>query len=322
MGQHGVTARQIGVAASAASVVLAWMIVGTASGADEGYYDRKEEGWFWKERMLEPDLEIVEPAPMTLEANTAEMPPAEIPAGPAPLSPAWMRESLPKYLDRALAEPTPENVRAYFLLQRYAMDNAERFALVAQRVVTSDPTLDENARRPISSYGAAIFDQVAQQAVIDLATKIAQTTGVWYFYRSDCPFCEAQNPVLMRLATRIGLTVLPIALDAAPMPDGLFPRFVPNRGHAEQLGVEQTPTLVLVRKPDQFVLLSEGLVTEENLIQRIVAAAHEAGWVSDDEFNATRPVRPSTLIVDDGAALDDLMVDPERIAEILRLAPP
>lgn len=321
MGQRRVTARRLGAVLSAAALALIVVTGGTARGEGKGYYDRKEEGWFWKERMLDPDLEVHETPAQTTQAEAVEPPTAEVPSGPAPLSPAWMRESLPKYLDRALAEPTPENVRAYFLLQRYAMDSAERFALVAQRLVMSDPTIDENARRPISSYGGAIFDQVAQQAVIDLATKVAQTAGVWYFYKSDCPYCKAQNPVLARLAKRIGLTILPIALDAAPMPDGVFPRFVPNRGHAEQLGVEQTPTLVLMRKPDQFVLLSEGLVTEENLIHRIVAAAHEAGWVSDEEFNATRPVRPSTLLVDDDVALDELMLDPSRIAEVLKLAP-
>ncbi len=321
MGQHRLTERHARAVARIAVVCLALTVIELARAAEEGYYSRKEEGWFWKDRLPELIPEGEASVPPTLEPEPIEPPTAEL-LGPAPLSPAWMRESLPKYLDRALADPTPENVRAYFLLQRYAMDTAERFALAAQRVVMSDPILDENARRPISTYGGAVFDQVAQQATTELATQIAQQAGVWYFYKSDCPFCKAQNPILARLARRIGLTILPIALDAAPMPDGQFPRFVPNRGHAEQLGVEQTPTLFLVKQPNEFVVLSEGLVTEENLIHRIVAAAHEAGWITDEEYNATRPVRPSTLVVDSDGALDELALDPVRLADFLKLASP
>lgn len=317
MGQCRLNSLRSATAASLAILGVLWMFGGSSHAQGESYYERKEEGWFWKERMWEPDDDepsTLEPEPQIVEA------PAAVAPTPVPMSPAWVRESLPQYLDRALAEPTPENVRAYFLLQRYAMDSAERFALVAQRVVMADPSLDENARRPISTYGAAVFDQVAQQATVELATEIAQTAGLWYFYKSDCPFCHAQSPILARLAKRIGLTILPIALDAAPMPDGLFPRFVPNRGHAEQLGIDQTPTLVLVRS-GEFLLVSEGLVTEENLIHRMIAAAHEAGWITDGQFNETRPVRPSTLMVDDSALTDELALDPTRIAEILRLAP-
>ena len=34
---------------------------------------------------------------------------------------------IPKYLSRAVDDPTQENVEAFFLLQRRAMDKAERF---------------------------------------------------------------------------------------------------------------------------------------------------------------------------------------------------
>ena len=41
---------------------------------------------------------------------------------------------IPKYLSRAVDDPTQENVEAFFLLQRRAMDKAERFQKMAEQV--------------------------------------------------------------------------------------------------------------------------------------------------------------------------------------------
>lgn len=284
--------------------------------AETSYYAGKQEGWFWKE--IIPDPQLPELAPPTPDADPREVSsPPTVSEELKPLSPAWLRSKLPEYRDRAIEDPSPQNVRAFYYLQRYAMDLAERFAQVAQRVVVSDPGLDENARRPISSYGARVFDQVARNETERVARAIAARAGVWYFFRSDCPYCRAENPVLARLQRRIGLAVLPISIDGRGMSEGQFPRFVPDRGHARELGVTQTPTLYLVREPQQFVLLSEGLVTDDELLERIVLAAHEAGWITEEDFNSTRPrkaSRPAAEMVNEGVDFDD----PTRLVEWLR----
>lgn len=301
------------------------LVVSSAHGQEpvrNGYYEQKEEGWFWRELPPAP-IESLPPEPLPAPdepvPEVSQLPP--MPAedsGPRPFSPAWMREKLPEYRDRALEDPSPENVRAYFYLQRYAMDVAQRFALVAQKVVLADPALDENTRRPISTYGGHVFDEVARENLVRIASKIASMAGVWYFYRSDCPYCKAQNPVLERLQRRIGLAVLPIALDGRAMPEGAYARFVVNRGHAEQLGVTQTPTLYLVRKPNEFVLLSEGLVTDDGLLERIVYAGHDAGWITDEEFNSTRAAKPAAPPIDTLEVSAEVLDDPLKLLELLQ----
>ena len=71
---------------------------------------------------------------------------------PTPLSVAWLRKKFETNRDQAIDAPAPENVAAYFYLQRVMMDKAHRFADVAQEVVMLEPRLDENVRRPISSF--------------------------------------------------------------------------------------------------------------------------------------------------------------------------
>ena len=311
-------------ALAALSAALALVVSGAHAQEPvrNGYYEQKEEGWFWRELppapVESPPREPL-PAPDELVPEASQVPPMPAEAsGPRPFSPAWMREKLPEYRDRALEDPSPENVRAYFYLQRYAMDVAQRFALVAQKVVLADPALDENTRRPISTYGGHVFDEVARENLVRIASKIASMAGVWYFYRSDCPYCKAQNPVLERLQRRIGLAVLPIALDGRAMTEGAYARFVANRGHAEQLGVTQTPTLYLVRKPNEFVLLSEGLVTDDGLLERIVYAGHDAGWITDEEFNSTRAAKPAAPPIDTLEVSTEVLDDPQKLVELLQ----
>ena len=274
-------------------VLLALTSLLPALSQETPYYHDKQRGWFWKEPLPLPPEPAPMPPPEPEVAVVPNQPPPE-PGKPElrPYSPAWLREQLPLYRDRAIEDPSPDNIRDYFRLQQYAMNLAERFAAGAQSVVLGDPTLDENNRRPLSTYGAQVVDQVARDATEKAATRVATEAGLWYFFRSDCPYCAAENPILERLQKRIGLVVLPISLDGRAMPERHFTRFVPDRGHAQRLGVTQTPTLYLVKPGHGFALVSEGLVTDEELISRMVIAAHTAGWLSDEEFNATRPRKP------------------------------
>jgi conjugal transfer pilus assembly protein TraF len=296
----------------------------------DAYYEDKERGWFWKEPIPEPldPLPVEEPpelvplgqsTPVETEQEQEQFFPLhpEVP-GPRPFSPAWLREKLPEYRDKALADPSPENVRTYYYVQRYSMDMAERFALQAQKVVLADPILDENSRRPLSDYGAQIFDKRALAATEQVAKKIAGMAGIWYFYHSECPYCEAQNPILLNLKRKLDLAILPIGLDGRPMAESQFANFAPNKGHAQELNVQATPTIYMVRPPNDFVLLSEGLVTENSLKQRMILGAHEAGWITDAELNSTKPVNHIQIQADLGELPEEVLNDPERLVEILR----
>lgn len=310
------------------SVVLVGHAVGQSPESD-GYYEDKARGWFWKEPIPElpvpADLESIELQPMgqstpveTEEVLDQFIPPHPETEGPRPFSPAWLREKLPEYRDKALADPSPENVRTYYYVQRYSMDMAERFALQAQKVVLADPILDENNRRPLSDFGAQVFDQRARAATARVVKKISDMAGIWYFYHSECPYCEAQNPILLNLQRKLDLAILPISLDGQPMAEPKFANFVPNRGHAQELNVQATPTIYMVRPPGDFVLLSEGLVAENSLEQRMILGAHEAGWITDAELNATKPVNPIQIQADLGELPETVLNDPERLVEILR----
>jgi len=271
------------------SVVLALVClaaVPSAAAALSGFYLRGEEGWFWYER--EPESpEDPEPAPLAVPAAPV---PEVAPSGPPPLSSAWLREQLGAYRDRAIDDPTPDNVALYLYLQRVAMDKASRFAAATQRAVQFDPFLDEITQRPTANFAANLVNEQTAKQRVALLQKIANAAGVLFFFRSDCPYCEAQAPLLQILHERHGFAVLPVSMDGAPLPGGHFPTFQRDAGQAQVLGVVSTPALFLARPPDGVALISQGLLSLSQLEERLLTAALEAGWISEAEYGRTRPV--------------------------------
>ncbi|MDO9103351.1 MAG: conjugal transfer protein TraF [Methylovulum sp.] len=233
-----------------AVLLTLWLQAVVAWGADTdapavSYFTDKQRGWFWYEVQPEPvvkkppEAPKPKPVPPTDSIKAQPKPPSVVPAEPAPLSSAWLRKNLETYLNKAIDEPTHENVAAFYYLQRAMMDKAERFTNAARYVVMSDPQLDETVRRPVATY--AVNEANHQASVVaDKALKdIAGLAGILFFFRSDCRYCHVQAPILGMLANAYGFTIYPVSLDGLPMPNGLFGNFKTDQGQAALLGVER-----------------------------------------------------------------------------------
>ncbi|MFZ4702895.1 MAG: conjugal transfer protein TraF [Candidatus Methylumidiphilus sp.] len=269
------------------------------SNPDAGYFGDKERGWFWYEHDPVPEAtpELAPPKPVP---QAEEKPQPAKPKEPAPLSAEWMRKNIEKYRDKAVDDPTKENVAAYAYLQRVMLDKAERFTNAFQGVVMNDPVLDENTRRPIATFGANAKDEIAQQSKSDTMKKLAGMAGLWFFYESTCKFCVKQAEVLKGLQATHGFSILPVAVDGMPLPGSPFKDYMADNGQARQLGVNMTPAIYLV-KPGaggSAIQLGQGLFAMGDIVERALYLAHEKHWIDTAEFDGTRAVTP--LLVDSG----------------------
>ncbi len=260
----------------------------------EGYYRQKEKGWFWYEPDPEPVAEVPEQSPAPDPAplrQTVQKPPQ---AQPMPLSSEWFRENLTRYRDRAVDDPSDQNVSNYLYLQRVMLDKAARFGEVSQKVVMGDPLLDENTLRPVSTFGANAMDERADKGMANAAKQLAEKAGLWFFYSSTCSFCVKEAGVLKGLSHAYGFKVLPIALDGLPLPGSPFPNFTADAGQARKLGVETTPALFLAKpgKDGEVIQLGQGLLAVDEIVKRAVVLAHQHGWLTDDDYNRTLKANP------------------------------
>lgn len=285
--------------------------------AENSFFERKAEGWFWYEdppKVKEPEKKT-KPTPKPTPKPEVVAAPVE----PPPFSAEWITINQPKYLNRALDEPSPENVAAYYYLQRVMMDKSQRFSDMSQAVVVGDPILDESTRRPLASFGAAQASRESHAETNALLSKLGQDIGIWFFFQSSCSFCEKQVGVQEMLAQAYGIKTYAISLDGKPLASGKFPNYVVDQGQSRQLNVVQTPAMFLAKpSTGELAPLGQGMLALDELKKRILIASSSAGWITESMFEKTRPVQGPLL---DTAALNDLQnnqQDPNKIIEILR----
>lgn len=295
-----------------------------------GYYARGAEGWFWyvdppapkEEEIKEEEPKKEEPSVIVMKAPPAEpADPAEAsPAGPSALSAAWFRENLQVYMDKAIDDPSPENVEAYFLLQRVMMDKAQDFSDMSRRVVAGDPILDESNRRSMDPSSARLQETLSAQRREEALRSILNQAGLAFFFSEDCDLCANQGQYLNFLAERTGIEIMPISMDGKPLSNGLFAEtMVTDQGQAEALGLKPgAPALFLLAPPDKWIALSYSAITQEDVITRVLMGAVEAGLISEDELNRTKPINITPSLAKSLPEDGSLPEDPQELIRFLR----
>lgn len=276
--------------------MLACPALASERAADGSFWERKHEGWFFYNEQLQPDEPPPpEPAPAEPPTTTTTVTPPpsqesrpDRQLAPQPFSAEWFRKNLQRYKDEAWNNPTVENVKAFMYLQRMAMDRSSQFADAAQLATLGNPYLDESVRRPTATYASQEMDKIAGRARNALLTKLSESVGVFFFYSSTCELCASQVPVLKMIEGKFATT--PISLDGKDLPGNPFPDMKPDQGHAEMLGIEGLPAIVLVSPEGEFAPIAQGALALTDIHQRMVLAARQRGWISEEEFHRTRPV--------------------------------
>lgn len=276
-------------------IALALAGASSLSHANEsGFYDRKTEGWFWYNEEPEPEPEIIEdplpPPVVEIEAAPTKPKPQTTEPSLEPFSAEWVRVMLPKYQDKAWSDPSVENVRAYYYLQRFAIDRSEQFALASQLAVMGDPLLDETARRPHASFAVHELDRKKDDETRRVVKEIAQRAGIFFFFAPGCDSCEIQAPMIRDLQNLDGFTIVPISKGGARLNSVTFEGIREDSGHSDQLGVMTFPATYLATPDGQFSVVGQGAYSLSELRQRILLAAKAAKIITDDEFGRTRPI--------------------------------
>jgi conjugal transfer pilus assembly protein TraF len=277
-----------------AALTLASAVSAQAQDHELGFYERKAEGWFWyaqePEALEKEESKLPTPQPESPPQLSKPEKAAPQLKGPAIFSAAWFRENLQKYKDAAWDNPTVENVRAFLYLQRFAIDRSEQFSDSSELAVLGDPFLDEITRRPAATFASQKVDREAGIAQGELLKRIAARTGIFFFFKLNCDYCDLQAPLVKMLEQSGGFTVVPVSIDGKPLPSHLFSNMRADNGHAKRLGVVTYPAIYLASPEGEFAPVGQGLMSLPELNHRILVAAKRSGWISEAEFNKTRSV--------------------------------
>lgn len=278
--------------------------------AKEQFFERKDEGWYWYKDPADKkkqEKKQDEPAPAPVSKS-------EKPADP-PFSVSWLRRNLPVLLDRAIDNPTKENIEAYMYAQRITMDKSQRFAEETQKVVYADPYLDENNRVPLASFARSDWLFQADSSQKEAMRHLSKVSAIWLFFDSRCDFCKKQVDILEGFREKYGFIVKYISIDGKALPG--MKDYLVDQGQSKTLEVKLTPTTVLVAPPDKYLVVSQGAMAEDQLMERIFLAADTTGLIPKDLVARADPYRRGVLDTKDieGAPTDD---DPAKWVQFLK----
>lgn len=185
-----------------------------------------------------------------------------------------LQQKVKQALDKAILEPTPENVKNYIELQNKIAKQASLFSSVWQRIIRETPTLDYSLQHPTNQIGKQVYWDKRHTEIESSISQLAKTHGLFFFFKASCPYCHRYAPIVKAFAERYGFSVIPITLDEGTLPE--FPDAKLNNGAAMQFEINIVPALFMVDpQTAQIIPLSYGLISEEDLANRVYSISQQ-----------------------------------------------
>lgn len=225
------------------------------------YWADSRRGWhFYEEPASDP--KVISPAKAPGAKSEPQKPPEIIQF-------ERLQKKLEEYRHVAIINPTEANVRRYMALESRIVGQASLFADVAQRVAWATPELDPTLHgRPVNAKALEVFEQDQLQARSQTIAALGRDHVLFFFFRSDCPYCHAFAPTLEAFQARHGITVIPISVDGGGIPG--FPNPRRDNGIARTLNVTQVPAVFLAQPfAGKISPVGFGVLSESQLLERI-----------------------------------------------------
>jgi len=237
----------------------------SAQDAASHYWSDSWRGWHFYEDPTSEEQE--RPAPPDKTVPSA--PPVQALRAPELVEFERLRKTLENTRNIAIMRPTETNVRRYMELESQVVARASYFADVAQRVAWATPELDPTLQgRPVNAKALEVFEQTELADRSRAIAELGRDHVLFFFYRSDCPYCHAFAPTLEAFQARHGIQVVAISIDGGPMPG--FPNARPDNGIATTLKVTQVPAVFLAQPfTGRINPIGFGVLSEAQLLERI-----------------------------------------------------
>ena len=246
--------------------------LGVRDDSNPAYWSDRWRGWHFYE---DPPQEEVEP-PSRPAPSTAPRPTAS-PRPPELVEFERLQKTLEDLRNIAIMRPSEANVRRYMELEMQVVNRASYFADVAQRVAWATPDLDPSLQgRPVNAQALEVFERQQRTDRSASVANLGRDHVLFFFFRSDCPYCHAFGPTLQAFEARHGIQVVAVSVDGGPLPG--FPRARPDNGIATALQVTQVPAVFLAQPSSGKIMpIGSGVLSESQLLERISIVSSPQG---------------------------------------------
>ena len=254
-------------------LALSGTAIGQEPARSEFYCDDRGLGhWFYCRTEVEEEDEAAE--------NVATPDPSEMTRAELLETAEAFRQRLEEQRLLAVYAPTRENVMEYQQLQWQATSRAATFSDHWRRNTWGNSELDYTVQRPVAQYARHAWLDERGDELSQTLSNMSDNYGLFYFYRSDCPYCQRFSPVLRGFADQFGVEVRAISVDGGPMDD--FPNARRDEGQFARLLQGQpavVPAVLLLNtETNEPQWITFGLISGQELAERIfVSITREVG---------------------------------------------
>jgi conjugal transfer pilus assembly protein TraF len=234
-------------------IAVLFLLCSTISFAED-YYAHHETGWYWFDDPAQNTKKD------TTEPNHKKHDATEDVDN--------VKRTLKQSLDQAIVDPTPENVEKYIALQNQMSERANKFANTWQQVLLNHPELDYSISHPTNNVALQVYhENESKQKDVALA-QFAKHSGLFFFYRSTCPYCQRFAPILKHFSETHHIVVVPITMDGISLSE--FPNSKQDAGQSKKFQVTVEPSLYAVDPETQKAFpMAFGLTSETELLDNI-----------------------------------------------------
>lgn len=227
------------------------------------YWGDLERGWFWYEDPL------LDPEPPKVVAPVAPPTTKQPRKAPELVELERLQRQLEEARKIAVIRPTEQNVLRYMRLEADVVRRATKFSEVAQRLGWTNPELDMSLEgRPVNPLALQAYNQKSLAESESAIKALSRDHALFFFFRSDCPYCHTYAPILEQFASRFGLMIVPISLDGGGIPSFESPRT--DNGIARTLNVTQVPATFLAHPSSGTITpVGFGVLSTDQLINRV-----------------------------------------------------
>lgn len=270
--------RRIILLSITALVLLTRTATGIA-GEMSGYYGDSGRGWWWGERTVE---EKQEPP---VEENKEQPKPPQGPWIPPPLKtykyedvwnmhPDDFYELQEAYKKKAVQNPSEENTKDYYELSEIFRKKAAAFTNSSEFVWQKHPELSVAKDYPINTPGNLSRETNISKERREVLRANQDKYALIYFYQPDCSYCTEQKKILQWFEAQTNWIVKPVNILESPQV-------------AAKVGVETTPTIVLIKKgqKDHFPV-SAGVISAAEIEDKTYRAVRLLnGEITPQEYS-------------------------------------
>ena len=216
--------------------------------AEKSFFKEREQGWYYgKNFKTLKKKEVPEKQFSTLaDAPQAKSVDEQIKDLQKAFEASQKKAYLSVYNDDPL-KVQMENMEAMLMMQMKHMNASQQFAKIGRLVALKNAYLDEQIRNPYHHEARKVKNKQLTQEAEKAATKLMRTHGLYFFFDSDCGYCQMMGPVVKYFADKHNAVVVPISLNGGSLPDYPNPAF--NNGIAERFNIQTWPAIVAIN-PD------------------------------------------------------------------------